>query len=72
MNRRELLYGAAMGLTAGATARASVIPIDSSDAKPKPLNLADYEPKSMLQVRETRVERARFPVIDIHTLPRPA
>ena len=67
MNRRELLYGAAMGLTAGATARASVIPIDSSDAKPKPLNLADYEPKSMLQVRETRVERARFPVIDIHT-----
>jgi len=31
------------------------------------LALADYEPKSMLQVRQTRVERSRFPVIDIHT-----
>src|SRR5436305_1429880 len=33
----------------------------------QPLALADYEPKSMLQVRETRVERARFPAVDIHT-----
>jgi predicted TIM-barrel fold metal-dependent hydrolase len=31
------------------------------------LALADYQPKSMLQVRETRVERARFPVVDVHT-----
>jgi len=31
------------------------------------LALADYEPKSMLQVRETRVERARFPALDVHT-----
>lgn len=31
------------------------------------LALPDYKPKSMLQVRETRVDRARFPVIDIHT-----
>jgi len=34
---------------------------------PGRLALADYEPKSMLQVRETRVERARFPAVDIHT-----
>jgi predicted TIM-barrel fold metal-dependent hydrolase len=33
----------------------------------KPMDLGDYQPKSMLQVPETRVERARYPVIDIHT-----
>lgn len=29
--------------------------------------LPEYEPRSMLRVKETRVERSRFPVIDIHT-----
>jgi predicted TIM-barrel fold metal-dependent hydrolase len=32
-----------------------------------PLPLSEYEPKSMLHVRETHVARSRFPVIDIHT-----
>jgi len=32
-----------------------------------PLALKDYEPKSMLHVAETKVARARFPVIDFHT-----
>jgi predicted TIM-barrel fold metal-dependent hydrolase len=31
------------------------------------LALSDYEPKSMLHVQETRVDRAKFPVIDVHT-----
>jgi predicted TIM-barrel fold metal-dependent hydrolase len=31
------------------------------------LALKDFQPKSMLHVPETRVPRARFPVIDIHT-----
>ena len=31
------------------------------------LALEDYEPKSMLLVSETKVPRARFPVIDFHT-----
>jgi predicted TIM-barrel fold metal-dependent hydrolase len=37
------------------------------------LPLAEFEPKSMLHVAETRVARARFPVVDIHThvSPRP-
>ncbi|MBS1805875.1 MAG: amidohydrolase family protein [Acidobacteria bacterium] len=34
---------------------------------PQKLQLADYEPKSMLQVKETHVARSRFPVIDVHT-----
>jgi predicted TIM-barrel fold metal-dependent hydrolase len=29
--------------------------------------ISEYEPKSMLHVKETKVERARFPVIDFHT-----
>jgi len=36
-------------------------------AAPVPLELSQYEPKSMLQVHETYVERAKFPVIDFHT-----
>ena len=32
-----------------------------------PLPLSQYEPTSMLHVRETRVERARYAAIDIHT-----
>ena len=35
--------------------------------KGNPLDLQDYEPKSMLHVAETPVEKARFPVIDFHT-----
>ena len=33
----------------------------------KVIPLEDFRPKSMLHVPETRVERAAFPVIDIHT-----
>jgi predicted TIM-barrel fold metal-dependent hydrolase len=32
-----------------------------------PLALDDFEPRSMLHVKETKVPRARFPVIDFHT-----
>jgi predicted TIM-barrel fold metal-dependent hydrolase len=69
MNRRQLLCTTGLGLLGGAVAHAKVLPASSSDAKSQSssLSLAEYEPKSMLQVRETHVERARFPVIDIHT-----
>jgi predicted TIM-barrel fold metal-dependent hydrolase len=33
----------------------------------KPLELADFQPRSMLHVPETKVPRPRYPVIDIHT-----
>jgi predicted TIM-barrel fold metal-dependent hydrolase len=33
----------------------------------QPLDIADYQPKSMLRVKETHIDRARYPVIDIHT-----
>src|SRR5947209_16207123 len=31
------------------------------------LDLSEFQPKSMLHVPETRVQRAKYPVIDIHT-----
>jgi predicted TIM-barrel fold metal-dependent hydrolase len=36
-------------------------------SQPAQLPLSQFEPKSMLRVPETRVARARFPVIDFHT-----
>ena len=69
MNRRELLFNSGLGLVGGAISPASALSASTSrtEGDSKPLSLAEYEPKSMLQVRETHVERARFPVIDIHT-----
>ncbi len=73
INRRQWLYTAGMmagaaqlaGATKGTDAAAQGD--SSSSAKPGPLPLSEYEPKSMLQVHETHVERAHFPCIDIHT-----
>ena len=69
MNRRKLLYGAGIGLVSSVVARANgkSSPTNAEHKKPEMLYLSDYQPTSMLHVRETRVERARFPVIDIHT-----
>lgn len=39
----------------------------SALAQKKPLDLAEFEPRSMLQVGETNVTKAKFPVIDVHT-----
>jgi len=70
MNRRQLLRATGVGLMGGAIAETvSVSASTGEDPKGRqamPLSLADYEPKSMLQVRETPVDKPRFPVIDIH------
>lgn len=69
MNRRELLYATGMGMIGGSVAQAAGVnpSTESTESRSPALSLADYEPKSMLQVKETHVARARFPVIDIHT-----
>lgn len=60
-SRRSLLTGLAASTLMGLRATTAQQP------QPKPLDLKDFEPKSMLHVKETSVPRARFPVIDIHT-----
>lgn len=73
INRRQWLrgLGLALGASAHAGTQAFATPLPQSSApessSPGRLALADYEPKSMLQVRETHIERARFPAVDIHT-----
>jgi predicted TIM-barrel fold metal-dependent hydrolase len=67
INRRQWLYG--MGLVAGSgmqVGRAPSVPAENAP-QPVPLELSQYEPRSMLHVREARVERSRFPLIDFHT-----
>jgi predicted TIM-barrel fold metal-dependent hydrolase len=67
INRRQWLYG--IGVMAGASTQVGRLAAETPENKsnPTPLDLSQYEPKSMLQVHETRVERAKFPVIDFHT-----
>jgi predicted TIM-barrel fold metal-dependent hydrolase len=68
--RRGLLAAAGTTLAGSALgagrARANDATQQPGDRKP-PLPLAEFEPKSMLHVAETRVARSRFPVIDVHT-----
>ena len=73
-NRRQWLRGLSFAIGAsinGGAVRAFAKPkataAEQGSAPAERLALADYEPKSMLQVHETQVERARFPAIDIHT-----
>src|SRR3954454_25318322 len=57
--------GAVRAFAGGKPAPAQESPAQQTSAPGERLALADYEPKSMLQVHETRVDRARFPAIDI-------
>jgi len=74
INRRQWLYSAGLVSAAARLANAeaaSPMPAQGESAngspKPEPLPLSQYEPKSMLHVRETHVARSHFPCIDIHT-----
>lgn len=73
MNRREWLQttGAVVGAAmATGDAAAADLHAVQDPAAPKPdasLKLVDYQPKSMLHVPVTKIERAAFPVIDMHT-----
>lgn len=69
LNRREWLAVASLAAL-GATSLASCSSNRAAEQAPSsdaPLALKDYEPRSMLHVTETKVERAKFPVIDFHT-----
>ena len=71
ITRRQWLYG--MGLIAGygtqaASAARTAAENEAQPATgPTPLELSQYEPRSMLHVPKSRVERSKFPNIDFHT-----
>jgi predicted TIM-barrel fold metal-dependent hydrolase len=67
VNRRTV-FGLAAGAVAGGLATSAGA---CKQAVPPPakevLDIPDFQPRSMLHVPETKVPKARFPVIDIHT-----
>lgn len=65
--RREMLKGLMLTALVSGSASAQQQGAGKMDDKTRSLPIDQYEPKSMLHVPETRVERARFPVIDFHT-----
>jgi predicted TIM-barrel fold metal-dependent hydrolase len=74
ITRRRWLYGLGMAVGATLPARAEAAAqaagqntAGQQGAPNKPLALADYEPRSMLRVQQTQVEKSRFPAIDFHT-----
>jgi predicted TIM-barrel fold metal-dependent hydrolase len=66
MNRRQWLSALAASLPMSRTAFAHAEQTPAA-TKPARLDLQDFQPRSMLKVPETKVPRARFPVIDFHT-----
>lgn len=67
-SRRQALSVAGMGILAGAVgAPGNLVAEAEQPQSRKSLDIADYEPTSMLHVKENHVERARYPVIDVHT-----
>jgi predicted TIM-barrel fold metal-dependent hydrolase len=59
---------AAYGAAGGGFARGMDEAATQSDNKSaQSLELKDFQPRSMLHIKETKVLRSRFPVIDIHT-----
>lgn len=76
INRRQWLYGMGLASACGTqSVRAAGTAAEDEAAGngaqpatgPAPLELSQYEPRSMLHVRESRVERSKFPNIDFHT-----
>jgi hypothetical protein len=74
IDRRKWLQTLAVALAAAAQRRSpqamasiAMEPTTQTPSSAPALALAEYEPRSMLHAQETRVERAKFPVIDVHT-----
>src|SRR5437879_5511700 len=65
LGRTSAAILAAFGKGTGAASAATAS--QETPAHKMHLELSDFQPKSMLHVAETKVPRARFPVIDIHT-----
>jgi predicted TIM-barrel fold metal-dependent hydrolase len=75
MNRRQslaVLSGAAIGIPGAprrARAAAQDAPRPEGPISPDKLLLKDYRPRSIYKIPETRITRAKYPVIDCHTHP---
>lgn len=77
VDRRTWLSGLGVGLAGlsrgvraeGQTAPAGAPAASGAQGTPGALALDDFQPRSMLVVPEHPIERAKFPVVDLHTHP---
>lgn len=67
MNRRQWLAGLAAALPMSRAVPDLLRRQPAQTPAPTPLELEDFQPRSMLTVPATRVPRARVPAIDFHT-----
>lgn len=67
ITRREWVKSLALTALASGCAMAQQQGEKKAGTQSQPLSISEYEPKSMLHVAETKIERARFPVIDFHS-----
>ena len=61
------ILGVGLGLTGFPGPAAAAEATADPPTAPEQLLLKDYRPQSIFRVPQTRVERARFPVIDVHS-----
>src|ERR1041385_6587817 len=64
-NRRHWLGAMGSGVIAGAIPQNA--DAQTSSSMSKPLDLSQFQPKSALHAKETKVPKPRYPVIDVHT-----
>lgn len=64
---RTALYIAFLATTFGGQAAVFSQPNDPPTQTQPSLELRDFRPRSMLQIEMTPIERARFPIVDVHT-----
>lgn len=67
ISRRECLAGLGLAGVAAVRAEPGAPSQAAGPRTPMRLDLTDYRPRSCLHLPATRVERARSPVIDVHT-----
>src|SRR5438034_9115598 len=46
---------------------ATLLQVTAAEPPPDKILLKDYKPRSIFKIPETRVEKARYPVIDVHS-----
>ena len=67
INRRQWLTMASAASLGAVASKGNGRAAQATKPQAKALDISEYEPRSMLHVKQTRVERARYPLIDIHT-----
>ena len=66
---KRVIALAGLALSVAMTSSASQDPCRDGGSLPDQLLLKDHRPRSIYKIPQTRVEKARFPVIDVHSHP---